>query len=401
MKRPALRTLLMVVALVASPVIALAQEEELDAEKLALTYYKVAGKPFDFEAVVNLSPPVQSATNFDKPDVMRKEIARMHAVQDQASDKTEFSVAVNNSISDYDHEHGEFSVALFEAGSYLPVYFNKHEYRVVFANAERARSIPMADKEQARAFDQELLRHSRAATTNIKFRVVGAGDPAGAVSGEDVVRAELLSAQTVDRDSKVLTTANLSGSAAAAAPVAFSAASLDVAGLRVGVKVDELEAAIARLYGKPARTERGKNVDYDARFAGSLELDLMRCINVPGGHRHVPQPGDICLRAFYDSDDIVRSILIQRVFGKVDTEVVRRAALTRYGPASNVENAGTGYVLGWGPALDRKLVSYGGRSGFPLLLSIDSSVDFLGSGRSAGQFVIALQLVDDAWAAGK
>ena len=402
MKR-AIRILLMTVALGATPMLGSAQNpppDDLDPEKLALTYYKVAGKAFDFDPIANLSAPVQSATSFDKPDVMRKEVARMHAVQDQATDKTEFSVAVANSITDYDHAHGEFSVALFEAGSYLPVYFNKHEYRVVFANAERARAIPMPDKEQARAFDQELLRHSRAVTTNIRFRVIGAGDPAGAVSGEDVVRAELLSAQTVDRDGKVLTTANLSG-APAAAPAQFSAAALDVAGLRIGVKVNELQAAIERLYGKPTRTERGKSADYDERFAGYLELDLMRCLDIPGGHRHVPQPGDICLRAFYDSDEIVRSILIQRVFATVDTEVVRRAALNRYGPASTVENAGTGYVLGWGPTLDRKLVSYGGRSGYPLTLSIDGSVEFPGAGRSHGaKYVIALQLVDNTWAGG-
>ena len=62
---------------------------------------------------------------------------------------------------------------------------------------------------------------------------------------------------------------------------------------------------------------------------------------------------------------------------------------------------GTGYVLGWGPTLDRKLVSYGGRSGYPLTLSIDGSVEFPGAGRSHGaKYVIALQLVDNTWAGG-
>lgn len=363
---------------------------DLDPEQFALTYHKLAGKAFDFDRNAAASVVVARASGFDRPDVLTQEIARQRAVFDAASDQIVFETDIQNSISDYDHDRGEFSVAVFEPGAYMPIYFNRQEYRVVFANAGQARAIRMP-KEEARAFDQRIMRDgSRAVMTPVRFRIVGDGDPAGAVSGQYVVRAELVSAQVLDGDGSVLTTPDLT--AAPAAPLAaFNPLAVDAGGLRVGVSADELEAAVTRLYRKPVRTPRGPRADSDPRFAGSIEIDLMDCIYVPSTRDREPVPGDVCLRAFYDKDGIVRQVRIQGVLPRFDYEQARRAAITRFGPATAVQGGGTP-VLSWGTA-DAAL-------GPGLTLRIDpygNSLSFGSGDVRAGS--LDMTLTDTAWAA--
>ncbi|HNR23255.1 MAG TPA: hypothetical protein PKL49_09540, partial [Steroidobacteraceae bacterium] len=94
--------------------LALAAERDLDPEQLALTYHKLAGKAFDFDRHAAASRVVGQASGFDRPDVLKQEIARQRAVFDTASDQIVFETDIQNSISDYDHDRGEFSVAIFE-----------------------------------------------------------------------------------------------------------------------------------------------------------------------------------------------------------------------------------------------------------------------------------------------
>ncbi|MBX3695727.1 MAG: hypothetical protein KF790_11210 [Steroidobacteraceae bacterium] len=370
--------------------LALAAGRDFDPEQLALTYHKLAGKAFDFDRYAAASRVVSQASGFDRPDVLKQEIARERAVFDAASDQIVFKTDIQNSISDYDHDRGEFSVAIFEPGSYMPVRFNGQEYRVVFANAAQARAIRMP-KEEAREFDRRIMRDgSRSVLTPVKFRIVGDGDPAGAVSGQYVVRAELISTQVLDGDGSVLATPDLTA-APAAAPTAFNPLAVDAGGLRVGVSADETEAAITRLYRKPTRTPRGPRSDSDPRFAGSIELDLMDCIYVPASHDREPVPGDVCLRAFYDKDGIVRQVRIQSVLPRFDYEQARSAAIARFGPATAVRGGSTPQ-LSWGtsdaalgPGLTLRIDPYGNS------LSLGSSDVRAGS--------LDLTLTDTAWAA--
>lgn len=370
--------------------LALAAGRDFDPEQLALTYHKLAGKPFDFDRYAASTRVVSQASGFDRPDVLKQEIARERAIFDAASDQIVFETDIQNSISDYDHDRGEFSVAIFEPGSYMPVRFNGQEYRVIFANAEQARAIRMP-KEEAREFDRRIMRNGgRGVLTPVKFRIVGDGDPAGAVSGQYVVRAELISAQVLDDDGSVLATPDFK--AVPAAPTAaFNPRAVDVGGLRVGVPADEMEAAITRLYRKPVRTPRGPRSDGDPRFAGSIELDLMDCIFVPSSHDHEPAPGDVCLRAFYDKDGIVRQVRIERVLPRFDYEQARSAAIARFGPATAVRGGNTPQ-LSWGTA-DPAL-------GPGLTLTIDpygNSLSFGFSEVRAG--ALDMTLNDTEWAA--
>ncbi|MBV6416863.1 MAG: hypothetical protein CMLOHMNK_01481 [Steroidobacteraceae bacterium] len=370
--------------------LALAAGRDFDPEQLALTYHKLAGKPFDFERYAAGTNVVARASGFDRPDVLKQEIARERAVFDAASDSVEFATDIQNSISDYDHDRGEFSIAIFEPGSYMPVRFNGNEYRVVFANAEQARAIRMP-KEEARAFDARIMRDgNRAVVTRVKFHVVGDCDPAGAVDGQYVVRAVLDSVQELDGDGSVLQTPDLA--AAPAAPrAAFDPLAVDAGGLRVGVSADEMEAAITRLYRKPERSARGPREDSDPRFAGSIELDLMDCIYVPASHDREPAPGDVCLRAYYDKDGIVRQVRIEQVLPRFDYDQAREAAIARFGPVASVSGGSTP-ELSWGtrdaalgPGLELRIDPYG------------NSLTIGMSGVDAG--VLDLTLTDTAWAA--
>ena len=342
---------------------------DFDPEQFALTYHKLSGKPFDVDRYASTSMVVSRATGFDRPDVLKQEVARVRAVLDAGSDRIEFATDIQNSISDYDHDKGEFSIAIFEPGAYMPVEFNGQQYRVVFANAAQARAIGLP-KEEAREFDGRIMRDgSRSVVTSVKFRIVGDGDPAGAVDGQYVVRAVLVSAKTTDTDGTVLSTPSFSAAPAAPAK-AFDPRAVDVAGLRIGVDADDLEAAITRLYRKPQRTPRGPRSDDDPRFAGTIELDMMRCIYVQAQHDVEPVPGDVCLRAYYDKDGIVRQVRIQRVLPRFDYEQARAAAVARFGPAASVSGGNTP-ELSWGakdpklgPALTLRIGPYGNTLSF-------------------------------------
>jgi len=386
---------------------AVAQEDDVDPEKLALTYHKITSQPFDFERAAMLSRVVSNASAFDRPDVTKQEVARLHALYDAGSDKTEFATVVDDSISQYDHERGEFSVGLFQPGTYLSFYVKSMinaEYRVVFANAESARPIRIADKEQARAFDTALNQIGRRVETHVRFRIVGMGDPAGLVSGQNIVKAELISARVVDRNGKVVSAPDLKAAAAllaASAPPPFSPAAVDVAGLKVGGDIDDLQSAVERLYGKPQRHARGKSDSFDERYAGYIELDLMKCMNLSyaSDRRREPRPGDVCMRAYYDADEVVRAVQIERIVPRLDYELLRRSAIAHYGPVSAANGGGDAYVMGWGPSVDQSLLIYGTQQRNPLVLNVKVEEGFDLGGNSIPQtFKIGLALIDSDWA---
>ena len=63
---------------------------DFDPEQLALTYHKLAGKPFDFDRYAASSNVVARASGFDRPDVLKQEVARVRAVFDAGSDSIIF-----------------------------------------------------------------------------------------------------------------------------------------------------------------------------------------------------------------------------------------------------------------------------------------------------------------------
>ena len=230
---------------------------------------------------------------------------------------------------------------------------------------------------------------STAADAEICMMAADTMEALGIARGQFVIRAELIETSIIDGDGTLLATPDLT-----AAPIApaepFNARNVDAAGLRVGVPVDELEAAIARLYRKPVRTERRPGSTSDARFGGWIEIDLMDCLFVPGSRDREPVPGDVCLRASYDAQGIVRQVRIQRVLPRFDFEQARKAAIDRFGPTATGSMGGTPRLT-WGES-DPTL-------GPTLMMTIDPYGNSLSLGNSAIRAgSMDMTLTDIEWA---
>lgn len=375
-----------------------AQGDALDSTRLALTWHKLTREPIDLRAVAERSDAVRRVSQFDHRDAVAAEATRLQSQLDAADPSHEFVVRVSDQISQYDHDKGEFSIGLFQPGSYLPIRAFGEEYRVAFANAERARVIAMP-KEEARVFDARLDQAGRQVTDEVRFRVTGKGDPAGGVTGPHVVRAELLAVRVMDRSGTVLYTPDLaarSGAVAAIGPPAFDAARADVAGFRVGVKVKDLEATLTRLFGPVERGSAGEHAH--PGLAGSLTVNSMGCFSIPG-RRQNPEPGAVCVTALFDRDEIVRAIRVERLFPWFDSELFRATLVRRYGPVAGADSR-VNFSLGWGPEVDPALLYDRAGPHTALAAYYTADDDYLSRGsNSLPRIKVVLQLVDAAWAA--
>jgi hypothetical protein len=360
------------------------QDQGFDPLAVVLTYHKVTGEPLDFQAVAGQTDAAKRAWGFDYEGVLKAEVARLQQQMAASSGATEFVIGVDDTLSQYDHDLGEFVIELFAPGAYVPVRVFHLDYRLVFANRERARRLPMP-KEQAREFDARMNRTGRQIVDEIRFKVVGKGDPSGGVAGS-VIRAEIVSLRVLDRNGNVIVIPDMSKeSAAEENERSFDAAKVDVAGLRLGVSASDLEAALTRLYGSATR---GKAAGYNwAKFAGSVETNPNGCYSVYG-RRTNPGPGTVCITAPFDDKEVIRAIRIERFFAPFDPDILIKTMVKKHGPASS--NRGT--VLGWGPD-----VAGAGRA-LTALYGEDRQLFDEGLGR-VPNVKVTLQLVDPVWAA--
>ena len=377
------------VSILCSPIPLVAQQDDPDAVRIALTWHRLTGAPLDANRIAERSPAVRRASNFDRPDVLAAETSRIEAMLAAATGDDLFEMQISDRISEYDHDLGEFSITLFQPGFFIPITAFGEQYQVVFANAEAARAIPMA-KEAARAFDQQLNAISRNVITEVQFRVIGGGDPSGGVTGARVVRAELISARVTDRDGRIIATPNVTP-AVAAAP--FDPTGVDVAGFRVGVSVADLSATLERLYGPVERGGPGENPP--PGMVGVVRVNSMGCMSLPG--RPEAKPGAVCLTAWHDSKETVRAIRIERLFPPMDGETVRKALVSRYGPVTSATGS-RGFTLGWGPEVVVGTSANGPIRQPALIASFAAHESFMsrGSNRIPDTRVV-LHLVDAAW----
>src|SRR5688572_15163049 len=170
--RAAVSALFLVLALI----VVSAQSDGFDPETVALTFHKVSGAPLDTQALAAQSQAAMRASGFDRPDVIAAEQKRLDAQLASMDPAQEFTITIGDSISQYDHTSGQFSVELFNPGTFIPFRAFNREYRVVFANAASARAIPMP-KEQARDFDAKLNVFGRQGNTEVGLEVTGRGEP--------------------------------------------------------------------------------------------------------------------------------------------------------------------------------------------------------------------------------
>jgi hypothetical protein len=381
---------LLAAAIVCSPVPLVAQQDDPDAVRIALTWHRLTDQPLDVQRVAERSDAVRRASNFDRPDALAAEVSRVEAMLAAANANELFQMQISDRISEYDHDLGEFSITLFQPGYFIPITAFGEQYQVVFANAEAARPIPMA-KEEARAFDQRLNAIYRNVITEVQFRIIGGGDPTGGVTGARVIRAELVSAKVTDRDGRLIATPNVTP-AAAAAP--FDPRGLDVAGFRVGVSVADLSATLERLYGPVERGGPGENPP--PGMTGVVRVNSMGCMSLPG--RPEAKPGAVCLTAWHDDKQIVRAIRIERLFPSMDGETVRKSLVARYGPVTKA-SGNNGFTLGWGPDVVVGRTANGPIQQATLLASFGAHESFMSRGTNRiPETRVVLHLVDVEWA---
>jgi len=374
-----------------------AQNETFDSTAVAAAYFKLSGDSLDLEAVAQRSPAVQRATNFDKPDVLKAEVERLRAVLANADPSREFVISVHDNITEYDHDHGEFSIALFQPGYFVPLEAFGQRFQLVFQNAERVRAIPM-DKESAREFDAKLRTIYRSVLNEIHFKVTGQGDPAGAVTGPRVVRAEVTSVRLLDRQGRVVFTPSVTASPTLknVAATDFDPAKADIAGFRVGVSAADFAATLERLFGPVTKGPAGRNVF--PGIAGVVSMNGDGCFSYYG-RRNNPHPGAVCVTGYVDASGTVRSIRVERLFAPVESEVFRKALTQKYGPVADARG-GSRMSLGWGPTIDSALVydRSGPRTALTAHYTVDS--DLMSEGLNEADDVrLILTLVDAAWAA--
>ncbi len=394
-------------ALVALPP-AMAQDAGFDDQQVAFTWHKVTGEPLDLRELAERSEIVQRSSGFDRPEAIGKELARLQGLFDGADASTVFTITTNEYIQEYDHTRGEFPVQGFQPGRYLAFHYPERgyptrDYRLVFTGAGAASTIPMPDKEQARTFDTLLRQNHRTVQNRIRFRVVGKGDPEGVVTGQRVIRAQVVASTLLDGDGNVIHDPDLAAPVADAPPVAsFDPSRADAAGLRVGVRVDDLAKTLARLYGEPVRHDF-KAPDGNG-FAGQLGAETGRCHAIAGSHdRRRYGPGVTCVQAWYDGDGVVRHLRVQRIFPyQRSSDDYRQALLRKHGPTAQGGGGARGNASwGWGEPVTFQR----GQGEAPVQRHPLTAYWSQESGWSVGggtvPVLLTLELLDAAWFAGK
>jgi hypothetical protein len=322
-------------------------QEPFDDLTVAFIYHRLMGteEAIDFRRMAERSQEARNASGFDRPMVIQEVEDRLRGQFTAADPATEFVIRTEDRIMDYDHDLQEFAIGLFIPGTYLRVEAMERSYPLVFGNAQAARAIPLPP-DRAREFDERLSRLFRSVINEVRFRVVGGGDPAGAVRGE-VIRAELISFRLLDRNGGLIWEPPAPVPAAEPLPDAdaFRATEVEIAGLRIGDSVDALEATLARLFG-PVHRGRPSNPP-DARLVGRLSYNELGCTNVGSA----PPRGAVCITALFDEGGIVRWLRMERVLPPVSEELFRQTVLDRYGPVVDSRDTGGGFHLAWGPLL--------------------------------------------------
>jgi predicted aconitase with swiveling domain len=369
-----------------------AQSDGFDPETVAMTFHKVSGAPLDTQAMAAQSQAAMRASGFDRPDVIAAEQRRLDAQLASMNPAREFTITIDDTISQYDHTSGQFSVELFTPGTFIPIRAFNREYRVVFANAASARAIAMS-KEQAREFDARLTAMGRQVNTEVSFKVVGKGDPVGGVMGDLVIRGEIISARVLDKAGQVVFTPKVMATSAMPVFAGFDSSKADVAGLRVGVSKKDMEATLTRLFGKVTPGYMSGDGKFKG-FTSVIEVNSMGCRSGFMAKKK-PQPGAVCVTAYLDSSDIVRMVRVERLFPPgFDGRVFERALVQKYGPASGSRRGSS-----WGPGVPGAVLNNPSITVDALTASAaaDHDISDLGGNRLQN-VIVSLQLIDANWA---
>ena len=370
-----------------------AQSDGFDPEAVAMTFHKVSGTPLDTQAMAAQSQAALRATGFDRPDVIAAEQKRLDAQLASMNPAQEFTITIDDRISQYDHNTGQFSIELFKPGTFIPVRVFNREYRLVFANAASARAIPMP-KDQAREFDAKLSSFGRQVNTEVRFTVTGKGDPVGGVLGDLVVRGEIVVARVLDQSGQLVYAPKVMATSAMTAFAGFDTSKADVAGFRIGVSKKDIESTLTRLFGKVTPGYMSGEGRFKG-FASVIEVNSMGCRSGFSAKKK-PQPGAVCVTAYLDGGDVVRMVRVERLFPPgFDSRVFENALVKKYGPANGSQRSG----ISWGPGVPGAVLNNPTITVDALVASAaaDHDISDLGGNRLQN-VIVSLQLIDAEWA---
>ncbi len=320
-------------------------------------YHKLAGEPIDFEGIAGMLQNVARAGQFEKANVQAAEVAKMKARYEATDPEATYSVRVRSNLK-YELEQERFEIELFEPGRHLlyrpldtlgvdsrhATQAQLYHRKLVFANGASARYIPLPKAEAAK-IGNVAQYGSTGAAAELEFRVVGAGDPTGAVDSGGVLRAEILALRFDGLDLPVTVTP-YDPKALREKPVS----GFDIVGLKTGVPLTTLQRAIEKEFGPIGAIRPGNNED--PRLVSGIGHNPDGCFTF--GNR-VAAVGNVCIRAFADDRGTVRKIIVEQILEGADWEPIREALLQKYGAMSESVSKSNNRYYAWGPEVARSV----------------------------------------------
>ncbi len=375
---------------------------KIDDLKVFFLYHKLSGEPIDYDAIGPMLDKVARAGQFDKDAVMAEEIAQMKSAYAAADPEATYSLRVGTSLK-YDLESERFMVDMFEPGRHLlyrpmsallgrrhAVQARNYDRKLVFANVESARYVAVPKAEAARI--GHVAQHgSTNSTAEIEFRLVGTGDPTGAVEGHHIVRAEIVTLRFPDLDWDI----PVKPYDPAALPVK-PVNSFDIMGLKTGIPLKALQRTIEKEFG-PIGAIRPVNKE-DARLVSGIGHNPDGCYTF--GNK-VAEAGSVCIRAFADERGTVRKIIVEQILDGADWGPIRESLLRKYGAMAESISKSNNRYYAWGPevapsvTMDEQLAPQ--RAFTASVSAVQSAMDRMAASTRVSTN-LRIRLIDAEWA---
>ena len=333
--------------------------------------------------------------------MLKKEKQRIQNEYEQTDGSVVFGMNLNTSMT-YQHDQKRFAMSVFEPGIFIPYGpgpTRGTQYKLNFANGEGLRYIPM-ELAQAKALTQKFKFHntSNNVLAMMKFKIIGAGDPTGAVNSQYTLRGEILSVKYVtSRGELIHDPGTVKPYDIKQDPPVISPDKFNIMQLRTGVKVEELQKTIEEEFGKIASVSPTKRDD--KRLMRGVGYAPNDCYTFG---RKKAKVGNVCIRAFPDKTGIIRKIVVEQIVEGNEYDGIRQALLKKYGAmAESVNKANTQYY-GWGPNITKSVTMDDqlapARALSASLRGIQSSLDRM-SASTRVSINLRIRLIDSTWAA--
>ena len=298
---------------------------------IALYYFKTTKEPLDIPATAALSEEVRFASPFDKQKRQAAEEERIRKGLETSSSDRLLTVNINTNISAYDPVAKDFSIELFEIGRYIPFSAYNRGFQLIFENAEAYRALTPSEADARRINDKP---YARSVTAKVDFHLSGAGDPTGATTSSNTVRAVITKVRLIAGGKPLLPDIVVTA-APTVLPIAQNKSPNEwsVGGLHLGMTKDVFAAAAKDAYGNAPKFEFGQNTSCG---------DTM--LVVPG---YTAIVGAVCVTYTTDGSGIVKQFTVKQITGETpeSKEGFRKLLVDKFGAVTFTGNYGQ---FGWG-----------------------------------------------------